>query len=135
MKLFSKIYTYLLLGIISMLIIDGNLNYEAELDQFDIDMADNARQIGWIVSGMISHTWRESGPEKAIQLIDDANRADHLITIRWVWLDELAKEDGKIVAELEALKTSEPAQQVSFISLDQHRQNQRYTVMPVDYSG
>ena len=31
----------LLLGIISMLIIDGNLNYEAELEQFDIDMADN----------------------------------------------------------------------------------------------
>ncbi|MGB3209373.1 MAG: hypothetical protein WBB19_01575 [Desulforhopalus sp.] len=80
MTLFSKIYTYLLLGIISMLIIDGNLNYEAEIEQFDIDMADNARQIGWIVSGMIYHTWKESGPEKAIQLIEDANRADHLIT-------------------------------------------------------
>ena len=53
MKLFSKIYTYLLVGIISMLIIDGNLNYEAELDQFDIDMADNARKIGWIVTVMV----------------------------------------------------------------------------------
>jgi two-component system, NtrC family, sensor kinase len=135
MKLFSKIYTYLLLGIISMLIIDGNLNYEAELDQFDVDMADNARQIGWIVSGMISHTWRESGPEKAIQLLEDANRADHLITIDWVWFDELQQLHGKAVPELESLYAAQPGQQVSFIAFDHHRQKQRYTVMPVSIPG
>lgn len=118
-----------------MLIIDGNLNYEAELEQFDIDMADNARQIGWIVSGMISHTWNESGPEKAIQLIEDANRADHLISIRWVWLDELLKLHGKAIPELENLKTAEPSRQVSFIALDEHRQKQRYTLMAVAIPG
>ena len=135
MKLFLKIYTYLLLGIVSMLIIDGNLNYEAELAQFDIDMADNARQIGWVVSGMVSHTWKESGPEKAIQLIEDANRADHLIRIRWVWLDELQKLHGKAIPELENFKKAEPFQQVSFVALDEHRQKQRYTLMGVAIPG
>ncbi len=132
MKLFSKIYTYLLLGIVGMLIIDGNLNYEAELRQFDIDMADNARQIGWIVSGMISHTWKESGREKAIQLIDDANRADHLITIRWVWLDELKKVHQKAIPALEALTKTEVPKQFSFTALDEQRQEQRHTFMAVD---
>ncbi|TKB26948.1 HAMP domain-containing histidine kinase [Desulfopila sp. IMCC35006] len=135
MKLFSKIYTYLLLGIIGMLIIDGNVNYEAELKQFDIDMADNARQIGWIVSGMISHTWQESGPEKAIQLIDDANRADHLITIRWVWLDELKTVHGQVIPELQTHLNNEISSPFSFTALNEHRQEQRYTFMAVDIPG
>lgn len=135
MKLFSKIYIYLLLGIISMLIIDGNLNYEAELEQFDIDMADNAKQIAWIVSGMISHTWKESGPEKALQLIEDANRADHLITINWVWQDELLDLFGEDIPELEKLKSSDTVDQISFFALDKHRQKQRYTIMAVAIPG
>lgn len=136
MKLFSKIYTYLLLGIVSMLMIDGNVNYEAELQQFDIDMADNARQIGWIVAAMISDTWQESGPEKAIRLIDDANRADHLITIRWVWLDELKQQYPRGIPELEAAanRTGIP-KQVSFTALNANREEQRYTYMAVAVPG
>lgn len=118
-----------------MLIIDGNLNYEAELEQFDIDMADNAKQIAWIVSGMISHTWNESGPEKAIQLVEDANRADHLISIRWIWLDELQKFHRQVIPELEEFETAGLSRQVSFIALDEHRQKQRYTLMPATIPG
>ncbi len=114
-----------------MLIIDGNLSYEAELEQFDVDMADNARQIGRIVSGMISYTWKESGPEKAIQLIENANSADQLISIRWVWLDELENLHGKAIPELQVIETIEHQQEISYVALDQHRQKQRYTLMPV----
>lgn len=118
-----------------MLIIEGNLSYEAELEQFDIDMADNAKQIAWIVSGMISHTWKESGSEKALQLIEDANRADHLITINWVWQDELPKLFGMEIPELENLKTADPTHQISFFALDEHRHKQRYTLMAVAIPG
>ncbi len=135
MKLFSKIYTFLLLGIVGMLIIDGNLNYEAELKQFDLGMADNARQIGGIVSSMISHTWKESGPEKAIQLIDDANRADHLITIRWVWLDELNAVHGRVIPELEAFSDTELSGHFSFTGYNEQRREQRYTFWAVDIPG
>jgi two-component system, NtrC family, sensor kinase len=135
MKLFPKIYIYLLLGIISLLIVDGNLNYEAELEQFDRAMADNASQIVRVVSGMISHTWNESGPEKALQLIEDANRADHLITINWVWQDDILDVFGKEFPELEKLNTAAPSHMVSFFALDKRRQKQRYTLMAVAIPG
>lgn len=135
MKLFSKIYIFLLLGMIGMLIIDGNLNYEEELKQFDIDMADNARQIGWTVSGMISHTWKESGPESAIRLIDEANRANHLMTIGWVWLDEIKNMHGNLIPELEAFNDPELSEEFSFTALDEHRREHRYTLMAVDIPG
>jgi signal transduction histidine kinase len=118
-----------------MLIIDGNLNYEAEIKQFDLDMADNARQIGLIVSKMISHTWLESGHEKAIQLIEDADRADRSISIRWVWLDEIVQEFGEANPGLASLQAAEPSEPVSFIARDEHREKQRYTLMAVPIPG
>ena len=135
MKLFSKIYSYLLLGIISLLIIDGNLNYEAEIQQFDIDMAANAEEIGRIMSGMISHTWAESGSTKAVQLIQDANHADHMMNVRWVWIDEAMTQHGDRNADLENLNLANAQQAVSFIALDEHRKRQRYTFFPVKIPG
>lgn len=135
MKLFSKIYTYLLLGIVCMLIIDGNFYYEAEIEQFDIDMADNAKQIGWVVAGIVSQAWKESGPEKAIRLLDNVNRADNLITIRWSWLDDLLKLYGKAIPDSENLLKAKPPWQVSFIALDEQRQKQHFTLMAVEVPG
>jgi signal transduction histidine kinase len=135
MKLFSKIYTYLLFVIIGILIIDGNLNYEAEIRQFNNNMADKAKQIGWIVSGMISHTWQESGPEKAIQLIEDANHADHSINISWVWLDEIMKDHGDANPEMGNLHSADTSEQVSFIAFDEDRKRQRYTFIAVPVPG
>lgn len=135
MKLFSKIYTYLLFVIVSMLIIDGNLNYETEIDQFDQDMTENAQQIGRIVAEMVSRTWQESGPENALRLIEDAGRADQLMTIRWLWLDELPKEYSKSYPQLRRLKTAAPSEQISFIALDEHRKKQRHTFMSVAVPG
>lgn len=135
MRLFSKIYTILLLGIISMLIIDGNLNYEAEIQQFDIGMADNARQIAWIMSGMIAHTWQESGRETAIHLIEDANHADRLMDIRWVWLDEILPVHGAAHPELYSLEPGTTVAPVSFTAFDAQRMKQRYTLMPVVIPG
>ncbi len=132
MKLFSKIYTYLLLGIISLLIVEGNLNYEAEIKQFNIDMDDKVQQIGLVISGMITSVWQERGAEAAIRLIEDANRADRLISISWVWLDELLKDHGKKNPVLKLLNSSKPLEKVSFTSLDEHRQKQRYTFMTID---
>ncbi len=135
MKLFSKIYIYLLFVIISMLIIDGNLNYETEIDQFNQDMAENAIQVGRIVAEMVARSWRESGPEHALRLIEDAGRADRLMTFRWVWLDELEKEYASSYPPLLQLNTATPPEQISFVALDERRKKQRHTLISVAVPG
>lgn len=135
MKLFSKIYVYLLLGIVSMLIIDGNLNYEAEIEQFDIDMANNAQQIGRLMSGMVSHAWLESGEKKAIHLIEDANRADQNITLRWVWLDEITLDHGTALSKVFDGSSVQHLQPTTFIGLDEKHYYQRFTYVPVHIPG
>lgn len=123
------------MGIFSLLIIDGNLNYEAQIKQFDLDMADKAKEIGGIMAGMIAHTWRESGPEEAIRLIEDANGVDRLLIIRWVWFDEIRREHGKRNPELKDFDGPEGPRAISFIGLDEHRSKHRFTYVPVAIPG
>lgn len=135
MNLFSKIYSYLLLGIFSLLIVDGNINYEAQIEQFDRDMGENAKEIGRILAGIIAHTWSESGADSAIRLVDDANRADRQLTIRWVWLDEAVVEYGRRNPELREIENTGLPQAISFIGLDEQRIRQRFTYVPVPVPG
>lgn len=134
MNLFSKIYSYLLLGIFSLLIIDGNLSYEAQIRQFDLDMEKKARQIGTIMAGMIAGTWSES-PGRAMQLIEEADRADAQLDIRFVWLDEIPAEQRKRHPPLQAFIEAQPRQAVSFIGRDEHRRKHRFTYIPVAVAG
>lgn len=135
MNLFSKIYSFLLLGIFSLLIVDGNLSYEAQIKQFEFDMEENAKEIGSIMAQIISRTWRENGSRKAIQLVEDANRADGKLSIRWIWLDEIRQEHGMRHSELRAFNTSDTARTISFVGLDENRIQQRFTYVPVAIPG
>ncbi|MBI9092054.1 MAG: hypothetical protein JEZ12_22805, partial [Desulfobacterium sp.] len=86
MKLFYKLFGFLIVGMVVLLGLDGYFSLEREKVQFDRAMTENAIQIGNIMSGLIEHAWMESGENKAIELINDANRSNHSITLRWVWL-------------------------------------------------
>ncbi len=135
MNLFSKIYSYLLLGIFSLLIVDGNINYEAQIEQFDRDMSENAKEIGKIMAEMVSRAWVESGADQAIRLIDAANRGDQLLAVHWVWLDEAMREHGLRNPELLKIEAAGLPQSISFIGLDEKRTRQRFTFVPVDVPG
>lgn len=136
MNLFSKIYTFLLMGIFSLLIIDGNLNYEAQIKQFDLDMAEKAKGIGRIMAEMIAHAWRESGSRQAIQLIENAGRADGQLEIRWVWIDEIRQEHGRRNPEVQVFNGPEVLPEaVSFVGLDEQRIKCRFTYIPVPIPG
>jgi signal transduction histidine kinase len=136
MNLFSKIYTFLLMGIFSLLIIDGNLNYESQIKQFDLDMAEKAKGIGRIMAEMINHAWRESGSRQAIQLIENAGRSDGQLEIRWVWLDEIRQEHVRRNPEVKVFDGPEVLPEaVSFVGLDEQRIKRRFTYVPVPIPG
>ena len=88
MKLFYKLFGFLIVGITLLLGLDGYLTLERERVQFDRAMTKNAIQIGNIMSGLIEHAWMGSGENKAIELINDANGSNHSVTLRWVWLTD-----------------------------------------------
>jgi len=135
MTLFSKIYISLLIGIVGMLMIEGNLSYEKEIEMFQDNMAENSLEIGRIMSGMVAHAWRESGAGRAIELIEDSNYDNQKIYIKWVWLDELLAGFGKNSEDLRKQFHSESTEPVTYIPVDRYDMEQLNTFFPVDIGG
>jgi len=131
MKLFYRLYGYLLLGMIALIGIDEYLSFQAEVELYESDMITNAIQDGKSISGMIAHTWKESGEEKALELINDASQSGS-IKIRWVWphlfLDDFT---GTTTAKKQLQKVIKG----EIVSLKMREKNGsllRYTYVPVD---
>lgn len=131
MKLFYHLYGYLLLGMIVLIGIDEFLSFQVEIEQYETDMINNAIQDGKSISGMIAHTWKESGEEKALELLQDASDSG-TINIRWVWphimLDGFAGTTAE-KSQLEKLLIGEP---VSLKMQSNEDTFFRYTYVPVD---
>jgi len=131
MKLFYHLFVYLLLGMIALIGIDEYLNFKAEIEQYETDMITNAIQNGNSISGMISHTWKESGEAKALELINDASGSGS-IKIRWVWLDILHKNFTGTTAEKEQLEKVLLGEKVSLKLHGDDGSLLRYTYVPVE---
>ncbi|CAG35770.1 sensor histidine kinase [Desulfotalea psychrophila] len=133
MKLFYQLFVSIFLGVLLLIGADSYLRFRAAIAQYETDMITSAIQDGKSISGMISHVWRESGEEKAIELIHDASEAGG-IDIRWVWFDSLAEDalaNLKKEAQLENLLAD------NIVSVKMRNKNgatHRYTYVPVDVS-
>lgn len=88
MRLFYKVYTCLLIGIVLLLAVEGYTNFRDEIARFRLDMKNNAIQISGVMAGMIAHVWKEDGKDKALKLIQDANDRADRIQFRWVRIDD-----------------------------------------------
>jgi len=131
MKLFYHLYGYLLLGMIVLIGIDEYLSFQAEIEQYESDMIINAIQDGKSISGMISHTWKESGEAKALELINDASESG-TIKIRWVWLDILRENFTGTATEKKQLEKVLLGESVSLKLWENAGSLLRYTYVPVD---
>lgn len=131
MKLFYELLGYLLLGMIILIGIDEYLSFRAEIKQFEADMVRNAIQDGSSISGMIAHTWKESGEQKAIELIKDAGKSGSM-KIRWVWIDTLLNQEEIAETEKKQLEKLLLDENVSVKMADIKGDFLRYTYVPVD---
>jgi len=103
MKLAAKLVFVLLVVIIVILIADGYVSVNRAADLFDTDMKHDARLLGSAVGGLMSDVWRTGGERRALELLDDVNRAEQELTVRWVWLNGDANEPQRPLAPKDRL--------------------------------
>ena len=87
MKLSTKIMRVVFLVIIVLLAIDGYLSAKREIKMFDDDMEHDALQLGHTMKKLLADAWQVKGQDLALEFIKEANKDEHQIQIRWVWLD------------------------------------------------
>lgn len=103
MKLAAKLVFVLLVVIIVILIADGYVSVNRAADLFDTDMKHDARLLGSAVGSLMSDVWRTGGERRALELLDDVNRAEQELTVRWVWLNGDANEPQRPLAPKDRL--------------------------------
>lgn len=130
MKLFYHLFTYLFLGMIVLIAIDEYLSFKVEISQYETDMISNAVQDGKSLSGLIAHAYRNSGEQKALELISEANEFGTL-NIRWVWPGQLveATTDQGRKGQFQKVLAGET---ISFKTESNNSTRLRYTYVPVD---
>ncbi len=131
MKLFYHLLGYLLLGMILLIGIDEYLNFRAEVEQFETDMVTNALQTGNSISGMIAHTWQESGEIKSLELIEDASKSG-MIRIRWVWADNFPNDAIVATGDKEQLEKLNLRKTTTLKIHDPSGETLLYTYIPVN---
>jgi two-component system NtrC family sensor kinase len=132
MKLFYKVYLFLVVLLILVLGGAGYLSYQREIALFDSDMESDALLLGKALSGLIEHSWKESGPETALTLIHDANIKEHQLKVRWVWLDASAAPPYVPRVPLERLDKVAQGKSIS-LKLDiSEKGSYRFTYVPVN---
>jgi signal transduction histidine kinase len=131
MRLFYKVYFFLIVILIVVLGWSGYIDYKRELSHFNNDMKSDALLIGKAMSGPIEHVWKQSGMDTALSLIREANRDEHQMGIRWVWLDSGPGEPYIPRAPLKLLNKVLEGESVSLAMDDSTAEAFRFTYIPV----
>ncbi|WP_225409556.1 sensor histidine kinase [Stigmatella hybrida] len=87
MKLARKITLALTLLAIAVMTVLETLEVRRELDRSAIDMRHDHRLLGHTLAGSIARAWQEEGEAEALTLLEQANRFQAQVYLRWVWLD------------------------------------------------
>jgi len=131
MKLFYKVYIFLIIILIAVLGGTGYINYKREVSEFNNDMKNDALLLGKAISGPFEHVWKQSGMNTALALIREANKEEHQMKIRWVWFDSRPGEAHIPRAPLKMLRKAFRNETVSLTMDDATGETFRFTYIPV----
>jgi two-component system NtrC family sensor kinase len=131
MKLTIKIMSLIFLGIIALLVVDGYISVKREINLFDNDMTRNAHLLGNTVKELTLDTWRETGQDRALELIKRVDREENYMRIRWVWPGDLSGGPYMPRVAPEKLLPVSRGQEISIKKMDHNGSGHLYTYVPV----
>ncbi|MBU8897938.1 HAMP domain-containing histidine kinase [Corallococcus sp. M34] len=87
MKLARKITLALVLLAVAVMAGLQTFQVERELARSAIDMQHDHRLLGHTLAGSIGKAWQLAGESEALTLLNQANRFQEQVRLRWVWID------------------------------------------------
>ena len=118
MKITTRLASFLFLGVVILLAIDGYVSIRREIVVREKDMKWSAHLLGLAMKGLVQEKWHTEGEERALQIIEEANEDEKQIQIRWVWLDGLGNDRCRPLASKERLKSVAQGKELCFKERD-----------------
>jgi len=88
----------LAVGLLAILVIAGleTFGVVRELRTFAADMEHDHRVLGETLGAAVGRAWALGGRGEALDLVAVANRSQHELSVRWVWLSGLGDEGPSV---------------------------------------
>jgi two-component system NtrC family sensor kinase len=87
-KVARKITSSLTLFAIVVITVLEVFEVRRELARSSLDMRHDHRLLGHTLAGSIGRAWVQAGEGEALTLLEEANRFQEQVRLRWVWLDD-----------------------------------------------
>lgn len=135
MKLAIKLSSLLILGMVGLLGINAFLAVRRETAFFRADMEHDAKLLGHAMRTLVADVWSTNGEQRALQLIEEANREEDVLQIRWVWLDGTGGDNFRPRIEGRVLEDVASGAEVSRQDPEGRYDGQLVTYVPVSIGG
>jgi signal transduction histidine kinase len=131
MKLAAKLIYILVLGIITVLAVNGYFTVRHDIEIFETDMKQNAHLLGRAMKGSVTDVWLTSGQKRAVELISEVNEGAQRLYIRFVWLNAPPDDPYSPRIPREKLDMVIQGQEVSFKERYKDGAGYLYTYVPI----
>lgn len=135
MKLAIKLCSILVPGIVVILAVDAYLAVRRESEDFLSDMEHDATLLGHAMKDLVADVWKTSGEQRALRLVEEANREEDVVQMRWVWLEQAADAPHKPQVDLEKLGPVVRGAEASFRVSGRSKAGQLVAYVPVPVPG
>src|SRR5574341_701144 len=135
MKLSFKIMSIVFLGIFVLLVIDGYLAVQREIELFTQDVQHDALLLGQAAKPLVSEAWEHGGQSHALELIESINQDESLLQIRWVWLDAAPDDPFAPRVALTALDSVSGDQEAFIKKTSKNSFGSLYVYIPMEIQG
>ncbi len=114
---------------------DAFISVTRDVDNFENDMRRDAKQFGRTLKDLIEDVRKANGEQRAMQLLEEANDEERLVSVRWVWLDEEANENYRPRVPRSSLTTVLKGESVTLPLQDQAGHEFLYRYEPLELAG
>lgn len=131
-KLAAKLIASLALAVVAMLTLEAYVSVQRNVEVFESDMRRDANQLGRTLKDLTEDVWKTNGQQRAMQLIEEANEEELLVSVRWVWLDATVREEFRPRASSEELESVRAGNTISFSQHHDDGAGFLYTYVPLE---
>ena len=131
MKLAAKLVSIIILGIIIILAVDGYVTIRRDTEILEANMKRDSQLMGRALKDLIADVWEKRGRQRALQLIEQADKEEYMVNIRWVSLNAPPNDPYSPHIPREKLGMVMQGQEMSFKERKKDGAGYLYTYVPI----
>jgi two-component system, NtrC family, sensor kinase len=132
MKLTAKLLIFLIATVFVAVGVEAMVSIRQDIQTFESDMRRDTSQMGRTLRDLVEVVRQIGGQQRAFEVIQDANREESQVSVRWVQLDAPPGDFRRSLADGRLLDEVRSGRQTTFLQRDASGRGNLYTYVPLD---